>query len=160
DAYAVEPHALAAFIRSTAASGMRGLNVTIPHKEAALAWCEPDALARRVGAVNTLLFERDRIHGVNTDVYGVQALFRASGAYAGGRVVLLGAGGAARAVVVALREAGAELVVVSRRAAPLVVDGQECTMEQWQPDALAALFNRADLVIDATPRGLDPALSP
>src|SRR5262245_27982125 len=56
-AFAVAPQDLGSAIAGVSALGTRGLNVTIPHKEAVLAHCQPDPLAERVGAVNTLLFE-------------------------------------------------------------------------------------------------------
>src|SRR3954462_4159660 len=66
----VRPDQLPMAIRGAQALGYRGLNVTIPHKEVALGLCEPDALAREVGAVNTLVYEGDRVLGFNTDVHG------------------------------------------------------------------------------------------
>ena len=61
------------------ALGLRGLNVTIPHKEAALALCTPDELARAVGAVNTLIFDGDAVRGANTDVYGFRKMMEETG---------------------------------------------------------------------------------
>src|SRR4051812_10165718 len=70
---------LPAAIAGARALGFRGLNVTIPHKEAVLSLCEPDELARSVGAVNTLIFDEDAIRGTNTDVYGFRKLMEESG---------------------------------------------------------------------------------
>ena len=115
----VPPGQFEAALRGVMAAGFRGANVTIPHKEAAFALCdERDAFAARAGAVNTLVFEAGRIIGSNTDGFGFMANLAAHAPHwRPGPVVLLGAGGAARAIAVALIEAGVpELVVVNRNA--------------------------------------------
>ncbi|MBC7432813.1 MAG: shikimate dehydrogenase [Rubritepida sp.] len=115
----VPPGQFEAALRGVMAAGFRGANVTIPHKEAAFALCdERDAFATRAGAVNTLVFEAGRIIGSNTDGFGFMANLAAHAPHwRPGPVVLLGAGGAARAIAVALIEAGVpELVVVNRNA--------------------------------------------
>jgi shikimate dehydrogenase len=127
-------------IAGARALGFRGLNVTIPHKEAALSLCEPDALAKSVGAVNTLIFDNDAIRGTNTDVYGFRKLMEESG-ISPRKTVILGAGGAARAVLAALPDA----IVVARNPRGLKV-------EPW--DSLAQHLPDADLLVDCTPRGL------
>ena len=143
--FAVKPDSLGAAIAGARALGVRGLNVTIPHKEAALALCEPDELARRVGAVNTLVFDDDAVRGTNTDVHGFRKLMEEVGAHPR-RAVILGAGGAARAVVTALEDA--EVTVVSRNPRPFM--GRP--VEPWT--ALPERLRDADLLVDATPRGL------
>src|SRR5262245_18592903 len=72
--FAVPPSRLARAIEGAQALGLRGLNITIPHKEAAVALCSPDPLALEVGAVNTISFDDDRIAGSNTDVHGFRML--------------------------------------------------------------------------------------
>lgn len=68
---AVEPDAFGAAVASLAGMGFRGVNLTLPHKEAGLALCdEVEALARRIGAVNTLVFDEGRIIGSNSDAFG------------------------------------------------------------------------------------------
>lgn len=107
----------------TRVSGLRGesvlgANVTIPHKEAVLPMMdEVDAITARVGAVNTIVNRARRLHGYNTDVGGfVRALAEDAQFKPGGRrVVIAGAGGAARAVVVALLEAKAGAITVINR---------------------------------------------
>src|SRR4051794_19728296 len=104
-------------VRALPAAGFRGVNVTIPHKEAALALADraSDA-ARAIGAANTLTFESGRIEAENTDAPGFLAALAGRGWDPRGRSALvLGAGGAARAVVYALREAGAADVAVWNR---------------------------------------------
>jgi shikimate dehydrogenase len=158
-AFAVPPHQLVHALQGAATLGFRGLNVTIPHKEVALGLCQPDALAREVGAVNTLIFDGARLRGINTDVHGFRMMMAEAGVPPSfdrpGRAVILGAGGAARAVAVALRSAGyTDLVVVSRNATPVTVGGVALAVQRWE--ILPRLLSGADLLVDATPRGLDP----
>ncbi len=118
---AVAPERIQSTLRSLADMGFRGLNVTIPHKQAALAFCDDVApLAARIGAVNTLIFEDGRFKGDNTDAFGfLENLRQGAPAWdpAAGPALILGAGGAARAVAVALLDAGAPEVRLANRTA-------------------------------------------
>jgi shikimate dehydrogenase len=101
---------LADTVRGLRAPDRLGANVTIPHKQAVVPLLdEVDDLSRRVGAVNTIINRDGRLHGHNTDVGGFLRALREDGRFdpAGARVLVAGAGGAARAVAVALIEAGA-----------------------------------------------------
>jgi len=114
---AVPPEQFAAFVRSLAARGYVGANVTLPHKEAALALAEPDERAHAVGAANTLWFDRI-LRATNTDVEGFLDNLDACAPDWDrnvGQAVVLGAGGAARAVVYGLIGRGVERVVVANR---------------------------------------------
>lgn len=105
-------------VRALPASGFVGANVTIPHKEAALALAdESTAAARAIGAANTLTFSADgAIHAANTDAPGFIAALEGEGVDPAGLTALvLGAGGSARGIVYALREAGAAQVTVWNR---------------------------------------------
>ena len=108
----------AQFVGQLRAQGYVGANVTIPHKEAALALSEPDERARAVGAANTLWLEGDRLRSTNTDVEGFLSNLDAC---APGwdrdlqAVAVLGAGGSARAVIFGLLERGARDVFVFNR---------------------------------------------
>ena len=105
------PEALTDAVRGLAAAGFAGANVTMPHKTAAAELCdELDEISRGAGAVNTLVFAEGRIAGFNTDGAAVASAVTA----AGGRALVLGRGGAARAVAAALERAGAETRLVSR----------------------------------------------
>jgi shikimate dehydrogenase len=147
-ALALPPAELARFVSLAAELGFAGLNVTAPHKEAALRLCEPDALAVEVGAVNTLSFAGGKVAGTNTDVYGLEQLLDEAAAPASGDALILGAGGAARAALIALVRRGLAPTVVSRRGQPLA----GAPGASW--DELPELLPRARLVVDATPRGL------
>jgi shikimate dehydrogenase len=107
------PEQLGEAVRGLVATGFAGANVTIPHKAAVLELCdELDDVARDAGSVNTLVIRDGRVLGGSTDGAAVTSQIEASGCAA----LVLGAGGAAKAVAHALRRAGASTVsVVSRR---------------------------------------------
>jgi shikimate dehydrogenase len=106
------PERLADAVRGLAATGFAGANVTIPHKQAVIALCdELDEVARRAGSVNTLVFEHGRVLGSSTDGDAVTSQVDARDR----RALVLGAGGAALAVVEALERHGAAVTVASRR---------------------------------------------
>ena len=114
----VPPEEFASFVKSLAARGYVGANVTVPHKEAALALSQPDERARAVGAVNTLWLENGVLRATNTDVEGF--LDNLDACAMGwdrelNKAVVLGAGGAARAVIFGLLARGAERIVVVNR---------------------------------------------
>ena len=119
---AVPPERLAEFVAHLGDRGYVGANVTVPHKEAVMRLSRPDALAQAVGAANTLWFEDGVLRATNTDVEGFVASLDASvpGWSAGldqavDNAVVLGAGGAARAVVFGLRERGLRHIRVVNR---------------------------------------------
>ena len=150
-ALAVPPPVLPHAVLGLAAGGALGASVTVPHKEAVVALCtRVVAPADRIGAVNCLVFGDGEIVGHNTDAGGfVDALAEAGVACAGRRAVVLGAGGAARAVHAGLVDAGAaEVRVVARRPDAAAW----ARAEPWQGDVLSG----ADLVVDATSSALDP----
>jgi shikimate dehydrogenase len=115
----VQPDRFASAVRALVDLGFRGANVTIPHKQAAFAVCdEVEATALRAGAVNTLIFRDGRILGSNTDGYGFLESVREQAPGwqpATGPAVLLGAGGAARAIAAALLDAGCPRVTLVNR---------------------------------------------
>ena len=103
----VKPEELAAFFEAVKRThSFEGFNVTIPHKEAILPCLDyVDPLARAIGAVNTVYWNEDRLCGTNTDVLGFsEALFSLNLSFSTKRACILGAGGAARAVLAALSE--------------------------------------------------------
>jgi shikimate dehydrogenase len=106
------PETLRDAVRGLVATGFAGANVTIPHKQAVMEHCdEIDDVARAGGSVNTLVVEDGRVLGSSTDGAAVTGQIEASGR----RALVLGAGGASRAVVSALEAVGAEVAVASRR---------------------------------------------
>ena len=136
-------------VRSLPASGYRGVNVTIPHKEAALAVADDaSAAARSIGAANTLTFADGRIYADNTDAGGLIAALPTDPR--GLTALVLGAGGAGRAAAWALKEAGAGVTVWNRtpeRAERLATDlGVSATEAPTE----------VDIVVNATSVGLGP----
>jgi shikimate dehydrogenase len=109
------PEHFAVAVAGLRAAGFAGVNVTIPHKEAAFALCDTlDHGARRIGACNTLVFSETGILGGNTDGYGFLQNLATHGVQPHGPALLLGAGGAARAIAAALLDAGAQVSVANR----------------------------------------------
>ena len=154
--------AIGAALDGARALGVAGLNVTIPFKEAALEHVEPDPLAARIGAVNTVDFGERPPAGYNTDAAGaVRALERHDVALDGAAAVVVGAGGAGRAVAVALDDAGATVAVANRTVgrAEVVADLLEAGSAHGL-DALPDLLADADLLVNATSVGLEADESP
>lgn len=113
DRIPIPPDIVRLSIRELRDHGYVGINVTVPHKQEALYACKPDLIAQRVGAVNTIDF-RTNI-GTNTDVDGLLRDLQAHGVpIVGQTIVVLGAGGAARAAVYGLSREGAAVIVVNR----------------------------------------------
>jgi 3-dehydroquinate dehydratase / shikimate dehydrogenase len=126
------------FVRFARAMGMSGVSITAPFKVALMeAAVELEPLARRVGAINTLIMRDGRWCGANTDVHGFSAPLSSRIALKGIRAAILGAGGAARAVAVALSDMGAAITVCARRkeAAQEIVDATAGSVGEFPPRA-------------------------
>lgn len=139
--YEREEAKLAEFLRSC---GLRGLNVTVPYKKTVCAYCDRlTETAAQIGSVNTLLFEDGSIIGDNTDAYGFAALLdRFDISVRGKKTLVLGSGGASKAVQYVLRGRGADVTVISRSG----------------KDNYVNLDKHADaqLIVNATPVGMYP----
>ncbi|MFA7297000.1 MAG: shikimate dehydrogenase [Dehalococcoidia bacterium] len=144
---------------------MLGANVTIPHKETVARLADrPDALVEWMGAANTLVNHGGQLAATNTDITGIQRSLAAEGVdVRGRRVVLLGAGGAARAVVIAMRRAGAAHLAIANRdqaraqaVAALGGDELPTSVLPFDPTSQALLdaVAEASLVVNATPLGM------
>ena len=158
---AVPPDQFADFVKKLGARGYVGANVTVPHKEAALALSQPDDRARAVGAANTLWFDDDTLHSSNTNVEGFLDNLDACAPHWEGDVrnaVVLGAGGAARAVVYGLVLRGIERIAVvnrtpSRAEALRRRFGQRVHSARWEERD--ALLGDAALLVNATTLGME-----
>lgn len=155
---AVRPEDFATAVKGLLAAGFAGANVTIPHKRAAFALCDHvDPSARRAGAVNTLVFRNGKIEGSNTDGWGFLANLRAHGVDpAAGPALVLGAGGAARAVAAVLLETGVAVTIANRtpeHAETLNRDLPGLRVLPWGRRS-AALVDHA-LLVNATPLGME-----
>jgi shikimate dehydrogenase len=156
----IAPDDLPTFLASFPEQGFVGGNVTIPHKEAAFALvAQRDEAAELIGAVNTLWRREGALHGGNTDAYGFAAnLDDQAPCWAKSRsAVVLGAGGAARAVVFALQQRGiSDVRIVNRtveRARELAYRFRGgATGHSW--NALADLLSDADLLVNTTSLGM------
>ena len=117
EAWDVRPEDLPAAIERLRSASVLGANITVPHKVAVLGMVdERDRLCELVGATNTIVSRDGRLLATNTDVDGIsRTLSAAAVPLAGGRVVVLGAGGAARAAVVAMQQAGVRDLTVANR---------------------------------------------
>ncbi|MGA2927795.1 MAG: shikimate dehydrogenase [Solirubrobacteraceae bacterium] len=148
----VPPELFAQAVRALPAAGLRGANVTIPHKQAALALADTaSAAARRIGAANTLVFAADgAIDADNTDAPALIAALPF--APAGRTALVLGAGGSARAAVWALLEAGAAEVQVWNR----TPERAQRLCAELGGTAVGAAAP-ADLLVNCTAVGLDAA---
>ncbi|MCK0206786.1 shikimate dehydrogenase [Starkeya koreensis] len=157
----VAPDAIEDFLADFPAAGLVGANVTVPHKEAAFrAAASRDPVAQALGAVNTLWLEDGRLHGANTDVYGFLANLDAAEpdwARALGEAVVLGAGGAARAIVYGLISRGIDRVVVANRTRARA----EALRHQFGPAVLpvdwrdlAGRLNGCRLLVNTTSLGM------
>lgn len=161
DVRMVRPEELPAFVRWAKDGGCAGFNVTMPHKEAILPLLdEVDTTAAACGAVNTVCIREGRASGHNTDGAGFLDSLAGQGFHPQRRtVLLLGAGGAAKAVGHALAAAGADRVIVCARrleraaalAAQLPNCGEGIALAQ---DALQQAATACDLLVNATPLGM------
>ncbi|HXH20652.1 MAG TPA: shikimate dehydrogenase [Dehalococcoidia bacterium] len=155
------PDELPATVAKLRAPEMLGANVTVPHKEAVIPLLDRlDESARLIGAVNCIARAGDgALSGHNTDKYGFLRSLRESGFDPAGRPVLvLGAGGAARAVVAGLIEAGAGSVRIANRTperahALARAFGRPVEAIEWQEESLAAACAAVDLIVNTTPMG-------
>lgn len=160
EAVDVEPSNLAIFLDRMKSGEFVGGNVTIPHKESAFdAVARRDSAAEAIGAVNTLWMEAGELVGGNTDAYGFAASLDAGAAQwrGAGSALVLGAGGAARAILHALREAGIGKIIVANRNADragelaLAFPG----VKPAALDAAQSLLARTDILINTTSLGMN-----
>lgn len=160
EAIPLEPDRLGTFLKNLPDSGYRGGNITIPHKQSALEICNRVSdEARAIGAVNTVWHQGNQLFGTNTDAYGFAANLDQ---YAPrwkkpGLAIVIGAGGAARAIVYALMQAGFTDIAIANRTAERASDlasefGAPCRPLEWSQinDALAA----ASLLVNTSALGM------
>ena len=161
--FAIAPESLARAITGFAAIGLQGFSITIPHKQTIVPLLnEVSKVAQAIGAVNTVWRTEQGWSGTNTDVEGFLAPLRSMQRdWSQSVVVILGNGGAARAVVAGCVELGcAEIYIVGRDAQRL-----EAFSQSWNPsfglqvypwETLPKVLPRADLLVNATPIGMSP----
>jgi shikimate dehydrogenase len=166
--FRVEKENLAKAIDGFRALNMTGLNVTIPHKVAVIPFLdELETLAEKIGAVNTIVNNNGYLKGYNTDASGFLKALLERGIEPGGkRVVILGAGGASRAISFTLAERKAELVILNRNlemdwAVELAssisrFSGKEVKALELNEENLSTVLEDADILVNATSVGMSP----
>lgn len=167
--FPIEPGYLEDGVRAIRALNIRGVNVTIPYKEEVIPFLdEVDSLARKIGAVNTIVNNNGKLKGYNTDFTGFQRMLEEDGRFRieGKKAVIIGAGGASRAVGIALCQRGIEEIhLLNRtreRAEELALSWQKYYPEikiktgGLEYDYCKPLISRADLLVDTTPVGMAP----
>lgn len=162
--FAVQPQDLEQAVAAIRALNLVGANVTIPHKVAVMQYLdEIDEGARKIGAVNTIVNVQGRLIGYNTDGMGfIQSLTEQAVVVTDAKVVLLGAGGAARAVVDALLSAKAAFVTIAARSGVKASDLASHYVKSsvigmnWHSDAFNQQLADCNIIINATPLGMAP----
>jgi 3-dehydroquinate dehydratase/shikimate dehydrogenase len=148
-------HDLRDFIRAIRPLGIRGFSVTIPHKENILRYIDScEALADKIGAVNTVVVRNGKLYGYNTDYVGVLRTLQTRIPLESSRVLILGAGGAARAVAFALGLAGASVFVWARRIEKAKQLARAAGGQAIERKHLRTEF--FDAIVNATPVGMHP----
>ncbi|ESY62957.1 shikimate dehydrogenase [Mesorhizobium sp. M0051] len=174
EAIDVAPANFAGFVKTLQANGYSGGNITIPHKEAAFALADNrDQAAQDIGAVNTLWFEDGILWGGNTDAHGFAANLddHAPGWASNGPAVVLGAGGASRAVIHALKQRGVDDIRIVNRTLARAMELRDRFGAGVSAHGMAAtgeLLADAGLLVNTTALGMhgneglsaDPALLP
>ena len=167
DRQAVEPDHVETFLTSLESLGLVGCNVTVPHKEKAFEVADvKDAAACAVGAANTLWLEDGALHATNTDTYGFMAYLTHKAPQwkpSDGHVVVLGAGGASRAILHGLLESGQSCIRLINRSAARANQvrthfGAQIEVVPWS--ARNAAMTDAGLVINTTSVGMNGEGSP
>ncbi|MCY3992382.1 MAG: shikimate dehydrogenase [Caldilineaceae bacterium] len=169
-AFAVPPDRVPAAVAALPALGLRGVNVTVPHKQAVMPHLQHwTPAAEAIGAVNTIVVEKDgQLTGDNTDGAGFIADLQAHSVEPEGkRALVIGAGGSSRAVVYGLADAGVESVKILNRTVTKAVD-LAATMQSYFPeisingasfpDDVTASSQGADLIVNCTSLGMEPRI--
>lgn len=164
EAMGIQPEKIETFIKLLPKSGFIGGNVTVPHKETVFKLIEhPDEIANVLGAVNTLWLENGEIHGTNTDGYGFCAnLDSFAPEWRKGKTALiLGAGGASRAVIYALGKAGySQINIVNRTLSRAEAIAEEfsavldSTLQAHGWEEAPGLLQKSDLLVNTTSIGM------
>lgn len=164
---AVKPEDLGKAVKGLPALDFSGINVTIPHKVSVMQYLdEIEPGARLIGAVNTIVVREGKLIGSNTDADGFIAALKEQGAEPrGANALLLGAGGAARAVVCGLAANGANKIVVAAREPQKALalaagfqDAPAVTGIGFDDQAYAEALQQSDIVINCTPLGMKPKI--
>ncbi|OGN99327.1 MAG: shikimate dehydrogenase [Chloroflexi bacterium RBG_13_51_18] len=165
--FRVKPEHLPQAVAGLKALNIAGFNVTIPHKVAVIPLLDSlDPLAEKIGAVNTVVNNNGILRGYNTDAEGfLRALMEHGINPSGKNVIILGAGGAARAIAYILAQKGARLTILNRQQeldwaeniAQLILDELHREVKVFELGHIADVIPGANLVVNATSVGMSPA---
>jgi shikimate dehydrogenase len=165
-AFKVAPTEVENALRGMRSLGIRGLNVTMPHKNAVIPYLdEVDETAKLLGSVNTIFNDEGRLRGFSTDGVGAhRALERNGASLAGKKLVLIGAGGAAKAIAFTLAKEVKELVLLDRTPAKTSTLAEainqkfhkKATAGPLSPSTIQKSLQTADILINATSVGMHP----
>ncbi|MBN1693495.1 MAG: shikimate dehydrogenase [Dehalococcoidales bacterium] len=165
--FRVAPEQLPQAVAGLKSLNVAGFNVTIPHKVAVMPLLDSlDPLVEKIGAVNTVVNEDGKLRGYNTDAEGFYRVLLEQGfSLQGKNVVLLGAGGAARALAYILAEKGARLTILNRRQeldwaeniARFILDDLNKEVKVFELGNISKALPGADLLVNATSVGMSPA---
>jgi shikimate dehydrogenase len=164
--FRVKPEQLTQAIERLRALNVKGFNVTIPHKVSVIPLLDGlDPLAEKIGAVNTVVNNDGELRGYNTDAAGfLQALLEHGIEPGSKKIVVLGAGGASRAITYVLAEKGAQLTVLNRQLeldwaeaiADLIYDDLGKKVKVMELSHLAEALEDAEILVNATSVGMSP----
>lgn len=136
--------------------GIRGVSVTIPHKISVMPYLDKiDQIAKDIGAVNTILNDGGRLAGYNTDCEGAIRALKEVTDLKNKKVIILGAGGASRAIVFGLKKEDAKILILSRNITSAEKLATEAGVNFGDLDSLTKIKN-SDILINATPVGMHP----
>ena len=165
EAIDIKPENLKQDVLDLVNQGYKGFNVTVPHKVAIMELCDViDPIAEQIEAVNTVTIKKGKLHGTNTDAFGFtenikQAITRENWdwSFDGGKAVVIGAGGAANAVIHALLEEGVPEITITNRTrekAEILTsrDVRKITAHDW--DKRNECFKNANLIINCSALGM------
>lgn len=160
DPVEIAPDDFTRFIASLTENGFCGGNVTLPHKEQAFQCADRrDGVADRIGAVNTLWFEKDVLCGSNTDAYGfARNLDDFAPGWEGETALVIGGGGASRAVIYALKERGFQRIIIANRTrarADLLAEHFGANVEVVDWHLMNTYVADSDLIVNTTSLGLE-----
>lgn len=163
-AFRVNIEKLEVAIKGAQALGIKGLNLTVPLKEKALFFIEGDTIAQAIGAINTVVFEENSIKGYNTDGIGAQkALIDAGVQIEKSNILIVGAGGAARAISFQLAINGANIIIINRTAEKAIKIAKDVSqfgnIEGHGIENFKQFIQHADVLINCTTLGMYPRIN-
>ena len=149
---------LANFCYETDLNNIAGFSVTMPYKEEITKYMdEYDSLAKKVGSVNTVRNDESKLYGYNTDTTGAIQALKEKTQVAGDKILILGAGGAARAISYGLKEFGADVHIYNRTSSKADEIAKEFDLETIELDQIP--LTGFDVIVNTTPVGSDPNTS-